>query len=133
MREQANRTYGVLPYYLTKMLVEMPFQLIVPIIYTVLTYWAIGLRNEAASFFEFLASLLLMCFLGNSIGILLGSVFGDFRAAVGIVPVFLLNNIDCCIATATFCRVHSKRRGDCILVAVASISFSNALYNGNQS
>ena len=84
--------YGVLPYYLTKMIVEFPFQLLIPAIYTLLTYWAIRQRNEAGPFFEFLGALLLMSFVGNSIGILLGSLFGDFREAVGVVPVNLLSN-----------------------------------------
>ena len=110
MREQANRMYGVLPYYLTKMIVEVPFQLIVPIIYTVLTYLAIRLRNEAESFFQFLAALLLMVFLGNSIGILLVSIFGDFRVAVGVVPVLFFYIIDRGIAFNSFLWSYSKYR-----------------------
>jgi ATP-binding cassette subfamily G (WHITE) protein 1 len=81
--------YGVLPYYLTKMLVDLPTQVIMPILYSVITYWAIGLRNETDSFFLFAAGILMTALVGNSIGILLGSLFSDFRIAIGVVPVTL--------------------------------------------
>jgi len=79
--------YGVLPYYLTKMLVDLPCQIILPILYTVITYWGMGLRNETESFFLFAAAILMVAIVGNSLGILLGSLFADFRVAIGIVPV----------------------------------------------
>lgn len=87
LREQANRMYGVLPYYLSKMIVELPCQIILPILFCLITYWAIELRNETAAFFQFTAAILMLAFVGNSIGILLGSMFGDPRMAIGVVPV----------------------------------------------
>jgi ATP-binding cassette subfamily G (WHITE) protein 1 len=80
--------YGVLPYYLTKTLVEMPYQLSMPVLFTLIVYWGIGFRNEAASFFIFLSALMLMVFFGNSIGILMSSMFSNVRSAFAVVPVF---------------------------------------------
>lgn len=80
--------YGVLPYYLTKSLVEIPFQLLLPIIFTLIVFWSVGFRLSAAMFFLFLAALMFLVFLGNSIGILLSSMFSDVRAAFTIMPVF---------------------------------------------
>lgn len=87
VREQSNRMYGVLPYYLAKMIVELPCHIIMPIIYCLITYWAIRLRNETESFFLFTAAVLMIAIVGNSIGLLLGSMFADFRIAIGVVPV----------------------------------------------
>lgn len=58
-----------------------------PILFALIIYWAIRLRNEASSFFIFLAALLILVFFGNSLGILLSSMFSNVRAAFGIVPV----------------------------------------------
>lgn len=92
LREQSNRLYGVLPYYLSKMLVDLPIQILIPIIFSVMTYWAVELRNEAGAFFQFTAAILILALVGNSIGILLGSMFADFRTSVGIVPVLISRN-----------------------------------------
>ncbi len=53
LREYANRMYGTLPYYLSKTTVELPYQLILPILMAVLVYWIIGLRNTAGCFWIF--------------------------------------------------------------------------------
>jgi len=68
-------------------MVEIPFQLTMPILFSLIIYWAIKLRNEAASFFLFVSALLILVFFGNSLGILLGSMFSDIRAALGVIPV----------------------------------------------
>ncbi len=53
LREYANRMYDTLPYYLSKTAVELPYQLILPILMSVLVYWIIGLRNTAECFWIF--------------------------------------------------------------------------------
>lgn len=51
LREYCNQMYDLAPYYLTKMLIEIPVLLFVPLLMQVMTYWAIGFRPEARSFF----------------------------------------------------------------------------------
>ena len=87
--------YGVLPYYLTKSFVEIPYQLLMPWLFSVIIYWAISYRNETDAYFIFcrtylhlvVAALLLLVFFGNSLGVLLSSLFSNVRAAFAIVPV----------------------------------------------
>ena len=76
LREQANRMYGVLPYYLTKSFVEVPFQLAMPLLFSLIVFWAVGFRNTATMYFLFLAGLLLLVFFGNSLGVLMSSKIG---------------------------------------------------------
>ncbi len=89
--------YGVLPYYLTKTFVELPFQLFMPVIFTLIVFWAIHFRNTAESFFiycnlitarDIVAGLVVIVFYGNSLGVWLGSMFSNIRAVFAIVPVF---------------------------------------------
>lgn len=90
LREQANRMYGVLPYYLTKTCVEVPYQLSMPILFSLLIYWAIGFRNTAKAYFTFLAALFVLVFLGNSLGVMVSSMFSNVRSAFAVVPVILM-------------------------------------------
>lgn len=79
--------YGVLPYYLTKSIVEVPFQLIIPILFSLIVFWAVGFRRSVEMYFLFLAGLMLLVFFGNSLGILLSSMFSNIRSAFTLLPV----------------------------------------------
>ena len=39
--------YNVLPYYLSKVLSEIPGFIIVPMIYTLITFWSVGYTTSA--------------------------------------------------------------------------------------
>jgi ABC-type multidrug transport system permease subunit len=82
--------YGVLPYYLTKAAVEIPYQLLMPILFSLITYWSIGFRNTVKAYFTHLACLLVLVFLGNSLGVMLSSMFSDVRTAFSIAPVIMM-------------------------------------------
>lgn len=51
LREQANKMYGVLPYYLAKVLSDIPGFLIVPTAFIAITYFSVGLTSDATIFF----------------------------------------------------------------------------------
>lgn len=46
LREQANKMYGVIPYYLAKLFSDVPGFLIVPTAFVAITYFAIGLTGD---------------------------------------------------------------------------------------
>ncbi len=82
--------YGVLPYYLSKTFVELPYQLLIPCLFLFIIYWCVQFRNEAECFFSFMATLLLVVFYGNSLGMMVSSSFKSVREALAIVPVIVL-------------------------------------------
>eukprot|EP00826_Nyctotherus_ovalis_P043499 TRINITY_DN4589_c0_g1_i2.p3 TRINITY_DN4589_c0_g1~~TRINITY_DN4589_c0_g1_i2.p3 ORF type:complete len:178 (+),score=32.43 TRINITY_DN4589_c0_g1_i2:1673-2206(+) len=82
--------YGVLPYYLTKSLVEVPFQLLIPILFSLIVFWAVGFRRSVEMYFLFLAGLMLLVFFGNSLGILLSSMFSNVRSAFTLLPIVII-------------------------------------------
>ena len=53
LKEVQSKLYGVCPYFLTRVLVEMPLTLIVPLLFTALVYFAIGFTTSVTHFFEF--------------------------------------------------------------------------------
>lgn len=42
LREYGDKSYGIVPYFLTKTIIEIPFMFIFPVIFTAITYFAIG-------------------------------------------------------------------------------------------
>mmetsp|Transcript_15704 Transcript_15704/g.28662 ORF Transcript_15704/g.28662 Transcript_15704/m.28662 type:complete len:469 (+) Transcript_15704:1049-2455(+) len=48
LKEQSSNMYGVLPYYLSKMLLDMFIEFITPTIVFLTTYWACGLNTETS-------------------------------------------------------------------------------------
>ena len=90
LREQSNKMYGVLSYYITKTLVEIPFQILMPVVMTLLVYWVVGFRNEPDAFFSFLACLIVLTFTSNSMGLTLGCMFPDIKIAMAITPLIQL-------------------------------------------
>lgn len=61
-----------------------------PILFSLITYWTIGFRNTAKAYFIHMATLLVLVFLGNSLGVMLSSMFSDVRTAFSIAPVIMM-------------------------------------------
>lgn len=60
MREQASSLYDVAPYFFSKILAELPFSLINPILFTLMTYWLVGFNTtDCSKFFIFSKPLLI--------------------------------------------------------------------------
>jgi ABC-type multidrug transport system permease subunit len=45
LREQSNQMYGVVPYCITKMIVELPILIITPLLMTLVVYFAVGFER----------------------------------------------------------------------------------------
>jgi hypothetical protein len=46
LRESANKMYTVLPYFIAKNIVDMPFNFITPLITSLIVYFAFGFYNS---------------------------------------------------------------------------------------
>ena len=46
VKEYKSRYYGVLPYYLAKSLIEIPFSLIFPVVFACIVYYISGFNSE---------------------------------------------------------------------------------------
>ena len=53
LREYANKTYGLITYYLAKTVVEMPFLLMMPVLHGSLYYFGVGLDKSLDKFLWF--------------------------------------------------------------------------------
>jgi len=46
LKEYSNKTYGILPYFLSKSIVEIPYMFIFPFITAFMVYFSVGLEAD---------------------------------------------------------------------------------------
>ena len=89
LREFANKSYGVIPYFSAKSIVELPIALLFPILTAVIIYWPIGLANDFVKFILFTAILCLISLCSNSLGLFLGCTFTSVETANDLAPLVM--------------------------------------------
>lgn len=90
LKEENSKMYGVISYFISRNIVDIPFSIILPAIYSLVTYWMVGLSSTAEQFFTMYLILMLMSFVGSSMGLLAGSFLQDEKAITEILPIILL-------------------------------------------
>jgi ABC-type multidrug transport system ATPase subunit/ABC-type multidrug transport system permease subunit len=87
LKEYKEGLYGIIPYYLSKVVSELPAQMISMIIFVSMVYFAIGLnQNTAGQFFVYLGIAFLSSWVGCGIGNFAGSISRNFVEAQQIAP-----------------------------------------------
>ena len=82
--------YGTVPFYLSKVFSDLPWQIFFPVVYGTITYWMIGFQAQADKFFIFLTCITLCANVGSAIGLLLGTVAKTVSVAISLIPVSLI-------------------------------------------
>lgn len=97
LREYAGRLYGVVPYYLSKNVVETPITLFVTFLFGVIVYHLAGLRaDEVSHFFIFLCIYVVLAWFAQSMGLCFGAAFSNVNTALiltqfSVLPIFLFS------------------------------------------
>ncbi|CBQ68861.1 related to ATP-binding cassette, sub-family G, member 2 (N-terminal fragment), partial [Sporisorium reilianum SRZ2] len=84
LRERSAGTYRISSFYLSKIVTEVPNQLVQRLLFYVVVYWMVGLRQGAGAFFVWLAINVLQ--VGTAIG--LGLVIGCGAPSIELANVF---------------------------------------------
>ncbi|KAJ1787822.1 hypothetical protein LPJ59_005661, partial [Coemansia sp. RSA 2399] len=87
IREWRGSYYGLPAYYLSKNLVELPVQIIVPILYSCICYWPLGFQRDGVKFVIFMVTCISLNLCGYSIGMLLAIVCKTMSAIVAALPL----------------------------------------------
>lgn len=90
LREQANKMYGVNSYFLTKMVMEFPILVVVPLLFSIIVYFGVGLALSAHQFFLFYFIILMLGFAASGIGYFLSSIFQHEETAMMVTPVIVM-------------------------------------------
>ena len=90
LREYSEKLYRIIPYFFSKVIVELPLLLLGAFLFSVCVYFGIGTTVNFYYFLRFLFAIALDSFAGNSYGYLISSLFDRAETAVAMVPFFIL-------------------------------------------
>eukprot|EP00667_Euglena_gracilis_P002040 EG_transcript_2040 len=89
-REHRNGLYTVFPYFLSKFCSELPFQVLLPVIYSSIFYWLVNLNPGVGQFFIFMAVIILLNMASCSLGIWISAMAPSVSVALAIAPALML-------------------------------------------
>ena len=90
LKEENSRLYSVLPYFLSRSVIEIPYIVLVPFIANTILYFMMGLSQTAEQYFIFYLITFLVNLSGSSLGLLLGSIVQDAKSVSAVVPIVLI-------------------------------------------
>lgn len=89
-REYQSGMYSLPAYFLSKTMVELPFLILIPLFFAVITYFAIGLRMAADRFFIAAVVIIIVANVGTGMGLWAACSFKALEIALALVPVMIL-------------------------------------------
>ena len=90
LRERASKIYRVSPYFLAKTSAEFPRLVLNILIFSILTYWMVGLNGFAGAFFLFVVIVVLTAYSGESVALLASAPASSPQAAAAVTPVLIV-------------------------------------------
>ncbi|CAD7696795.1 unnamed protein product [Ostreobium quekettii] len=89
-RERAKRSYGVLPYFLGKLIAELPITAAFPVLFSAVLYPMTGLNPSPQRVARFFGIVLLESFASSAFGLTIGSIAPTKDAALAMGPAMML-------------------------------------------
>ena len=90
LKEEGSRFYGVLPYFISRNLVEIPYQLLFPMLTSLILYWMVGQASTFGQFMLYYLISVLMAFVGSSLGLLIGSISKDEKTGTALISIIAI-------------------------------------------
>lgn len=89
-KERASGMYTLSSYFMSRIVGDLPMELILPTIFLAMTYWMAGLKPELGAFLLTLLVLLGYVLVSQGLGLVLGAAIMDAKQASTIVTVTML-------------------------------------------
>eukprot|EP00013_Stygamoeba_regulata_P015839 CAMPEP_0177682438 /NCGR_PEP_ID=MMETSP0447-20121125/31260_1 /TAXON_ID=0 /ORGANISM="Stygamoeba regulata, Strain BSH-02190019" /LENGTH=612 /DNA_ID=CAMNT_0019191943 /DNA_START=145 /DNA_END=1980 /DNA_ORIENTATION=+ len=86
-RDREAQVYSVLAFYISKVLADLPFEFILPILQGTILYWMANLNPSAERFFIFLAIIVLLYNVTQSLGLFVSAIAPTAQAAMVLAPL----------------------------------------------
>lgn len=90
LREVNNNMYNVSPYFWAKVISELPFSIMTPVIFGCIVYYAIGFNPAFETFLVFLTILVLIYNASSGYSLIISASFSDKQLAVTLTPVLII-------------------------------------------
>lgn len=90
LREHKLGYYKLTAYFLSKVLIELPYQVFFPMFLVTISYYMVGFRPELEYFFTLMLISVLTALNGMAMGTLAASAFKSVEYALAILPLLLI-------------------------------------------
>ncbi|KRW98126.1 P-loop containing nucleoside triphosphate hydrolase [Pseudocohnilembus persalinus] len=90
LKEENSKMYSIGAYFVGRSLIELPFLFIFPTVQSIIQFYMVGLTQTVEVFFKYVFANICASFCGNSLGILIGSLFSDPKVASSMMPIIML-------------------------------------------
>ncbi|RRT45258.1 hypothetical protein B296_00040030 [Ensete ventricosum] len=90
VKEKSSGMYSLSSYFMARMAGDLPMELLLPTVFTLILYWMAGLRTEPAAFLITLAVLLGYVLVAQGLGLVVGAAIMDAKQASTIVTITML-------------------------------------------
>lgn len=127
-RERAKKMYRVLPFFLAKAASDMTNNILLPMVYGIITYWTAGMRPSATAFFRFVLGYYLTLSCAQSMGFFLSILYPNMAIAMILAPPITLFMFICGGFYIPFNNMHVAMRG-LSYVSFARYGYSALLVN----
>ncbi|XP_057532373.1 ABC transporter G family member 25 isoform X2 [Amaranthus tricolor] len=97
-KERASGMYSLSPYFMARIIGDLPMELILPSVFLTLVYWMTGLRPELWTFLLTLGVVIGYVLVAQGLGLALGAIIMDAKRASTIVTIIMLG----CVLTGGF-------------------------------
>ncbi|KAA3453019.1 ABC transporter G family member 9-like [Gossypium australe] len=89
-KERSSGTYRLSSYFISRIIADLPMELILPTVFITITYWMAGLKPTATNFFHTLFVLLFSVLVSQGLGLALGAMVMDLKSATILGSVIML-------------------------------------------
>eukprot|EP00741_Cyanophora_paradoxa_P002580 tig00000605_g2503.t1 len=89
-REHAQGMYGAGSFFLSRVAVDLPFQIALPWLFATVTYWMIGLQASTERYFVYSCVVVLMTLSGQALGIFIAAVSPQLELGLMAAPMLIM-------------------------------------------
>ncbi|XP_027342929.1 ABC transporter G family member 9-like [Abrus precatorius] len=89
-KERSSGMYRLSSYFMSRMVADLPMELVLPTIFLCITYWMAGLKAKVVNFLYTLLSLLLNVLVSQGLGLAIGAGVMDQKSATTLASVIML-------------------------------------------
>ncbi|CAD8196341.1 unnamed protein product [Paramecium octaurelia] len=90
LREESSKLYSISSYFIAKQILEIPLCIVLPILQELISYWMCGYHNTTEAVIMHMFVSILIYNWASGLGMLVGCIFSDLKAILGIAPYTLL-------------------------------------------
>jgi hypothetical protein len=90
IKERNAEMYSIGPYFISRIVMEIPFILVMSLIFILIVFWMVGLSSNIGQAFQLYLAGVVTGFAGSSVGLLIGNLVEDAKSVAVVAPAFLV-------------------------------------------